>query len=310
MRASGSAIREGSRGDSDLNRPGGAQPDRRRLRRTNDAGSGSRTVPGAYPEEVPLDRPRGPLPTRVPDLPALPPSYGATVDEGLRVLGIDLDPTDRAIVDTHVRFLLAWTAAINLTAIREPAEVARLHVLDSLAAVPLLRARGAARLLDIGSGGGFPGLPLAIALGADRALLVDSVGKKVRFLQTVIEATGLDRRIAAEAARSETLAHDPRDRAAWPVVTARAVTSLAELVELALPLVAPGGVLVAWKREPFDAELAAAAGALRELGAGPVEVHEAGAPGLASHRLVVVPRGGPVDTRFPRDPAERKRHPL
>jgi len=259
---------------------------------------------------VTLDRPRGPLPTRVTDLPALPPSYDVVVDEGLRALGIDLEPGVRAAVDAHVRFLLAWTTAINLTAIREPAEVARLHVLDSLAAVALVRARGATRLLDIGSGGGFPGLPLALAVGADRALLVDSAGKKVRFLQTVVEATGLERRVMAEAARSEVLAHDSRDRGAWPVVTARAVSPLAELVELALPLVAPGGVLVAWKREPLDAELAAAAGALRELGAGPVEVHEAGAPGLESHRLVVVPRGAQVDARFPRNPAERKRHPL
>jgi 16S rRNA (guanine527-N7)-methyltransferase len=257
-----------------------------------------------------VDRPRGPLPTRVQDLPALPPSYAATVDEGLRALGIELDPDTRATIDAHVRFLLAWTTAINLTAIREPAEVATLHVLDSLAAVPLLRARGATRLLDIGSGGGFPGLPLAVALGAERALLVDSVGKKVRFLQTVIQATGLERRIAAEAARSEALAHDPRDRGAWPVVTARAITSLAELVELALPLVAPGGILVAWKREPLDAELAAAAGALRELGAGPVVVHQSGVPGLDSHRLVVVPRGGPADSRYPRHPAERKLRPL
>jgi 16S rRNA (guanine527-N7)-methyltransferase len=188
--------------------------------------------------------------------------------------------------------------------------VARLHVLDSLAALPVLRARGATRLLDIGSGGGFPGFPLAVALGTERALLVDSVGKKVRFLQAVVEATGHQRRIAAEVARSEALARDPRDRGMWPVVTARAVTSLAELVELALPLVAPGGALVAWKREPLDDELAAAGGALQALRAGPVAVHTVRVPGLAGHRLVVVPRDGPVDARFPRDPAERKRHPL
>jgi 16S rRNA (guanine527-N7)-methyltransferase len=259
---------------------------------------------------VPLDRPRGPLPTRVPDLPTLPPEYDAAVDAGLRALGVDLDAAARSAIDAHVRFLLAWTDAINLTAIRTPAEVARLHVLDSLAAVPLLRARGASRVLDIGTGGGYPGLPLAVALGSDRALLVDSVAKKVRFVRTVIEATGLERRIAAESSRSEVLARDPRDRGAWHVVTARAVTSLAELVEIALPLVAPGGVLVAWKRVPLEDELAAAAGALRELRAGPVEIHASGVPGLETHRLVVVPRGGPVDARFPRDPAERKRRPL
>jgi 16S rRNA (guanine527-N7)-methyltransferase len=259
---------------------------------------------------VPLDRPRGPLPTRVQDLGELPPEYDATVDEGLRSLGVDLSAAARAAIDTHARFLLAWTGAINLTAVRIPSEVGRLHVIDSLTALPLLRSRGTTRLLDLGSGGGFPGLPLAVALGVDRALLVDSVGKKVRFLQAVIEATGLDRFVAAEAARSEALAHDPRDRGAWPVVTARAVTSLAELVELALPLVAPGGILVAWKREPVDAEVAAAGGALQALRAGPVEVHAVAVPGLADHRLVVVPRGGPIDARFPRDPAERKRRPL
>jgi 16S rRNA (guanine527-N7)-methyltransferase len=136
------------------------------------------------------------------------------------------------------------------------------------------------------------------------------VGKKVRFLETVIRATGQARRVAAEPARAETLALDPRDRGAWPVVTARAVSSLAELVELGLPLLAPGGILVAWKRDPVEAELAAAGPALRALRAGPVGIVPAGVPGLEAHRLVVVERGGPIDDRFPRNPAERRRSPL
>jgi 16S rRNA (guanine527-N7)-methyltransferase len=257
-----------------------------------------------------LDRPRGPLPTRVQDLAPLPAAFGETLDAGLDALGLVLDDGARAAIDAHVRLLLAWTTAINLTAIRDPAEAARLHVLDSLAAAPHLAARGIGRLLDIGSGGGFPGLPLAVALNADRTLLVDSVGKKIRFLRTVIDAAGLGRTVAAEQGRAETLAHDPRDRGAWPAVTARAVSSLAELVEVGLPLVAPGGVLVAWKRDPVDEELAAARGALEALRAGPVSVVPSGVPGLEAHRLVIVPRGGAIDHRFPRDPAERRRRPL
>jgi 16S rRNA (guanine527-N7)-methyltransferase len=257
-----------------------------------------------------LDRPRGPLPTRVQDLPPLPAAYHDALDAGLAALELVLDPAARDAIDAHARFLLAWTSAINLTAIREPADVARLHVLDSLSAVPHLRRLGIGRLLDIGSGGGYPGLPLAVALGADRALLLDSVGKKVRFLTTVIEATGLERRVAAEAVRAESVARDPRDRGAWPAVTARAVSSLAELVEVGLPLVAPGGVLVAWKRVPLDGELAAASGALEALRAGPVSVVAAGLPGLEDHRLVLIPRGGAIDPRFPREPAERRHHPL
>jgi 16S rRNA (guanine527-N7)-methyltransferase len=240
----------------------------------------------------------------------LPDTYAAVLDDGLRALELELPAGARAVIDGHVSLLLAWTAAINLTAIRDPAEVARLHVLDSLAATPLLRARGIARLLDLGSGGGYPGIPLAAALGSDRTLLVDSVGKKVRFLDTVIRATGVERRVAAEAQRSEAMARDRRDREAWPAVTARAVTSLAELIELALPLVAPGGVLVAWKRQPVDDELAAAAGALRALRAGRPQVLRSRVPGLEEHRLVVVPRDGPIDVRFPREPSERRRRPL
>ncbi len=265
--------------------------------------------PGARSQEGALDRPRDPLPTRFQDLPALPASYDSTLDAGLRAAGLSIDATGRAVIDGHVRLLLAWTAAINLTSVREPDEVARLHVLDSLAAVGLLRARGVDRLLDLGSGGGFPGLPLAAALPADRALLVDSVGKKVRFLQTVIDASGLAGRVGALARRSEALAHG-RDREAWPVVTVRAVGSLAEIVELGLPLVAPGGILVAWKRAPVDDELEAARPALAALRAGLVEVVPNTIPGLEAHRLVVIARGGAIDRRFPRDPAERRRRPL
>jgi 16S rRNA (guanine527-N7)-methyltransferase len=214
------------------------------------------------------------------------------------------------VIDAHVRLLLAWTEAINLTAIRAPADVARLHVLDSLAAAPVLRALRISRLLDLGSGGGFPGIPLAAALGSDRTLLVDSVAKKVQFLRTVIRATGLERRVAAEADRAEAVARDPRDREAWPAVTARAVTSLAELVEVSLPLVAPGGVLVAWKRHPVDDELDGAGGALRALRAGRPRVVAVEVAGLESHRLIVIPRNGPIDVRFPRDPAERRHRPL
>jgi len=285
--------------------------------RADTAATAKRSTPGAAPGRPgattgggALDRPRDPLPTHVQDLPPLPELYADVLHAGLRSLALDLAPDALAVIDAHVRLLLAWTEAINLTAIRVPAEVARLHVLDSLAAAPLLRDLGISRLLDLGSGGGFPGIPLAAALASDRTLLVDSVGKKVQFLRTVIRATGLERRVAAEPERAEAVARDPRDREAWPAVTARAVTGLAELVELGLPLVAPGGVLIAWKRHPVEDELAAADGAMRALRAGRPRVVTAGVAGLEDHRLVVVPRGGPIDVRFPRDPAERRRRPL
>jgi 16S rRNA (guanine527-N7)-methyltransferase len=252
---------------------------------------------------------RDPLPTDVHALPPLPPGYHAVVDAGLGRLGLELPPTVRAAVDDHVRLLLAWTAAINLTAIRDPEAVAREHVLDSLAAVPLLRARRIRSLLDLGSGGGFPGLPLAVALPAERALLVESVLKKARFLSTAATALGVASRVGVGATRAETLAADPRHRGRWPAVTARAVAGLAELVEIALPLLAPGGVLVAWKRAPLDEEQRRAEGALRALGGRAAEVWSVEAEGLADHRLVVVEKVHMTPPAYPRDPAVRKQRP-
>jgi 16S rRNA (guanine527-N7)-methyltransferase len=119
-----------------------------------------------------VDRPREPLPTRLENTPTLPPAFHAALDAGLTALDLSLTPTARAAIDGHARLLLAWTTAINLTGIRDPAAVATAHVIDSLTAVQLLRDRGVDRVLDLGSGGGYPGLPMAVALPAARALLV------------------------------------------------------------------------------------------------------------------------------------------
>ena len=193
------------------------------------------------------------------------------------------------------------------------------HVLDSLTAVPLLRAMGIDAFVDIGSGGGLPGLPLAIALPARRALLVESTGKKARFLETAVAAVmprGDDPGSVAAGApievapvRAEVLARDPTHRGAWPCVTARAVAPLPDLIELAVPLVVPGGALVAWKRGDLAAELDAGRRALDALGGGRLEIRPVELPGLAGHVLVVVTAAGPAPAAYPRDPAARARRP-
>jgi 16S rRNA (guanine527-N7)-methyltransferase len=171
-----------------------------------------------------------------------------------------------------------------------------------------LRARGVRRLLDLGSGGGFPGLPLAAALSVERALLVESIAKKARFLETVTAATGQDARVAVFTGRAEALAADRTQREHWPAVTVRAVGALADLVELAFPLLERGGVLVAWKRGDLRAELAAAGRAVGALGGGSIETVDIGGP-LPGHRLVVVTKRGATGPSFPRDPAVRRRAP-
>jgi len=252
---------------------------------------------------------RDPLPTDVTSLPPLPPEYVRTLDRGLTELGLDLPSGSRTALDDQVRLLLAWNAAINLTAIREPEAVARDHVLDSLAAVGVLRSAGAATILDIGSGGGYPGLPLAVALPAERALLVESVGKKATFLATVLDALALRPRMAVAATRAETLAADPHHRERWEAVTARAVGPLADLVELGLPLLAPGGLLVAWKRTGLADELAPARRAAEALGGCPPRIDPVRLSGLEDHVLVIVEKRAPTPTGWPRDPAARRRRP-
>lgn len=252
---------------------------------------------------------REPLPTRVTGLPELPPEYGLVLDAGLAELGLDLASPVRTAIDDHARLLLAWTAAINLTAIRDPAGVARAHILDSLTAVAALRGRGITHILDLGSGAGYPGLPLAAVLPADRVLLVEPIGKKARFLETVVEATGLAGRVDVAAARGETLAADPAHRGRWQAITARAVASLADLVELSFPLLVSGGVLLAWKRGDLVAEVRAAQRAIEALGGGSLTSVAAGVTGLEDHRLVLIARRGRVPSGYPRDPAARKRRP-
>ena len=256
-----------------------------------------------------MDRPREPLPTRVDETPALPPTYAAALDAGLQSLGLTLAPAARLAIDGHARLLLAWTNAINLTAIREPAAVALAHVVDSLSAVAFLRDHGIDRYIDLGSGGGYPGLPIAAVLPAARALLLEPVAKKARFLSIAAAAVGLGDIVEAAPVRAEALAVDRRHRGRWPAVTARAVTSLADLVELAFPLLAPGGALVAWKRGDLTDELAAARRAIVALGGGSIAVHRVEVAGLDDHRLVVATARIATSPEYPRDPGARKRRP-
>ncbi len=259
-----------------------------------------------------MERRREPLPLRVQDVPELPAAAVSALDDGLAVLGLgDLPPHARSAIEGHLRLLLAWTQAINLTAIREPVEAVRRLVLDSLTATPLLRERGIDAFVDIGSGGGYPGLPLAAVLPARRALLVDSVAKKVRFLDAAVAAVDLAASVDSFAGRSEVLAADRRHRERWPAVVVRAVGDLAGIAELGLPLLAPDGVLIAWKGADARSEMGAAGSAIAVLGGSPpVAVPVDRRLGSDDHVLVVTTKVNPTPDGFPRDPAERRRRPL
>lgn len=260
-------------------------------------------------------QPRAALPRDVDATPALDPIFDEVLERGLTDLALKLDAAARAAIEGHVRLLLAWNEHVNLSGLRTAEQVARGHVLDSLIAVAPLRALGAGTptLLDLGSGGGFPGLPLAVALPARRAALVDSIGKKAAFLEVAAavarDLVGMD--VLAE--RAEDLADEPDQREAWDMVTVRAVGHIGEVAELGLPLVKVGGHVIAWKSTGVESELADAAHIIRVAGGGTacvIELPAAAKVGLAGHCLVVIEKIRPTPDGYPRTPGERRRRPL
>lgn len=159
--------------------------------------------------------------------------------------------------------LLRWNRTHNLTAITDPLEVSEKHLVDSLTLLPLLDQ--ARRLLDLGSGAGFPSLPLKIARPALEIVSVDAVGKKIAFQRHVARTLGLAGFTAVHG-RAEELSASPRYAGGFDVVTARALGSLALLARLAAPCLAPGGRLIAMKGAEGEAELAATRDELTALG--------------------------------------------
>jgi len=157
-------------------------------------------------------------------------------------LGLALSPQQVDALAAYVALLAKWNRTYNLTAIREPARMVTHHVLDSLAVLPHLPQHEAVRLLDVGSGGGLPGIPLAIARADWRATLVDPVHKKAAFLAQAAIELGLGN-VESHAARVEEL----RTNAQYDVVISRAFADLATFAALSEPHLAPGGVLVAMK---------------------------------------------------------------
>jgi 16S rRNA (guanine527-N7)-methyltransferase len=219
----------------------------------------------------------------------------------------------RGFLDEAQRFvalLLAANRRVNLTRVTAPAEVARLHLLDSLAALPLIDRVAGREAMDIGSGGGLPGLALALARPGMRWTLVDSVGKKAAILHEFVEALGL-RNVAILSDRAEALGQTRQHRERYAVATARACATLPVLAELALPLVAPGGLLIAWKGPISDAddEVRRARVAIGQLGGGHLSIVDPRLPALGGHRLVTVPKERATDARFPRRPGEPRRRP-
>jgi 16S rRNA (guanine527-N7)-methyltransferase len=171
---------------------------------------------------------------------------------GVTALGVDIDPTAQAKLLAYLALLDKWNRTHNLTAIREPARMVTHHLLDALAVLPHLPDTSELRLLDVGSGGGVPGLPLAIARPRWRVTLLDSNRKKAAFLRQAVAELEVNN-AEVVAARVEDFAPEVR----FDVAISRAFSDLVAFAKAALPLVRPGGSIVAMKGTYPREELAA-----------------------------------------------------
>ena len=221
------------------------------------------------------------------------PEWYHLLIDGASALGVELRPDHTRLFARHAAELLKWNAVTNLTAITQPEGIARNHFLDALAPAPFI-APGS-NLLDVGSGGGFPGLPLHIAIQGLRTTLIDAVRKKVSFLRHLLRELALTG-IEARHLRVEELGASSADcRYAYDVITSRAFSAVAPFVRTVWPLVRPGGRVIALKGQISDSEMDALE-KVRASGAigGGITIERVGysIPGLKSERSLVIVRRG------------------
>ena len=223
--------------------------------------------------------------------------------------GVALSDEQHAQLARYLDLLLEANQRMNLTRITDRAAAEVQHVGDALTLLPHLPA-GPIRIADVGTGGGVPGIPLAVACPEAQVVLIESTKKKAAFLASAAQTLGLGS-VAVVDARAEDAGQAPALRESFDVATARAVATLDWLVEWCLPLVKPkSGKLLAMKGARVAEELPAAAKAIKLLNGGEAVVHAVDLPG-SEHRVIVeIPKRGRSDPRYPRSATVAKGKPL
>lgn len=224
--------------------------------------------------------------------------------------GISLTDHQLQQFGRYQALLIEWNQRLNLTRIIEPYDIVIRHFLDSLTCATVMGKMEEHRVIDVGTGAGFPGLPLKILYPEIELTLVDSVTKKTTFLAAVVEALDL-KAVTISDGRAEEIGQDANHREQYDWVVARSVAEMRILAEYLLPLCRVGGHLLAQKGENAPAEIKSAYQAIRILGGGQVQMHEVRLPDHELiHHLVVVPKERPTPKKYPRRPGLPSKRPL
>lgn len=222
--------------------------------------------------------------------------------------GIEITPEQAEGFQIYLRLLTEWNEKMNLTAIREPKAVAEKHFLDSLLLLKYVDFPRGASLIDVGTGAGFPGVPLLI-LRPDLGLtLLDGLNKRLVFLDTLLKELSLEAKLVH--ARAEEAGREAEYRAKFDFAAARAVAQLPVLCEYCLPFLKPGGVFAAMKGPKIEAELQSARKAVGLLGCETLAAHEYVLPGGDGRSLVLIRRTRPLPGAYPRHGAKIAKSPL
>lgn len=225
----------------------------------------------------------------------------ATLHDGTSLFGLSLTEAQLATFERYLQELIAWNERVNLTSITEPDEIITKHFLDSLSVYLALQdLPPTVSLIDVGSGAGFPGLPLKIALPQLRLTLLEATGKKTAFLQHLLQSFNLTA-VPVVTARAEEAGQQPKHRERYEVAVARAVAGLPVLVEYMLPLVKVGGRVIVQKGQDPTDEVQQAARALRILGGKVQRIMPVTVPDLAAQRhLVIIQKMKTTPKQYPR----------
>ena len=224
--------------------------------------------------------------------------------------GAKLSSHQLAALETYAQELAAWNETHNLTAIRSTAQVRVKHFLDSLSAYLAMRGSSVERVIDVGTGAGFPGLPLKILYPQMHLTLVESIGKKATFCEHVVDKLGLEG-VAVIQMRAEELGRLATHREQYDWALARAVAIMPVLLEYLLPLVRVGGRVLAMKGASGPAEAQAAENAIQLLGGHLRQLHPLTLPGVVEERyLVVVDKIAVTPEKYPRRVGIPAKRPL
>jgi 16S rRNA (guanine527-N7)-methyltransferase len=231
-------------------------------------------------------------------------------EAAFKLTGIHLSEVQLSAFDLYAGELIEWNARFNLTSITDPEQIKTKHFLDSLSCWQALRNAPPARIIDVGTGAGFPGLPLKILQPELQLTLVEATAKKASFLSHVVQVLRLEG-VTVLAKRAEEVGQEAEHRQAYDWALARAVAPLAVLAEYLLPLVRVGGFALAQKGKDAKGETDAAKLAIEKLGGELSELIQVTIPGLEEERwLVVLKKIAPTPAMYPRRPGMPSKRPL